>query len=162
MPARTSDDLQRVLSLLRGVIRLSELSQAEVDRRIRRRRGYLSHVFQQVVDLKLKDLLLVLDALDVAPERFFGVALDRAAPAAASASDVLALFQSTRNGRMARGFGTARRNGHGRTSSAGRNGGSSCGQEELSEQVGRVVREVLRELPPGSLDHLTLPPAAGN
>jgi hypothetical protein len=63
--------LGRVLKLLRASIRAAGRTQAEVDSRIGRRRGYLSHVFQGRVDLKLRDLLGALEALEVEPGLFF-------------------------------------------------------------------------------------------
>lgn len=57
--------------MLQGAIRASGLTQTEVDDRIGRRRGYLSHVFQRRVDLKLIDLLRALEVLNIEPRRFF-------------------------------------------------------------------------------------------
>ena len=68
---RAEDRLQRVLRLLQGVIRAAGYTQTDIDERIGRRRGYLSHVFQRRVDLKLADLLRVLEALQVSPATFF-------------------------------------------------------------------------------------------
>lgn len=39
--------------------------------RIGRRRGYLSHVFQRRVDLKVEDLMLALEVLGIDAARFF-------------------------------------------------------------------------------------------
>ncbi len=64
---------------MQGAIRASGLTQTEVDERIGRRRGYLSHVFQRRVDLKVMDLLRALDALGIPPSRFFE-AVAEAAP----------------------------------------------------------------------------------
>jgi hypothetical protein len=60
-----------LLRLLQGAIRAAGLTQTEVDARIGRRRGYLSHVFQGRVDLKMRDLLGALEVLEVEPRRFF-------------------------------------------------------------------------------------------
>ena len=69
------EHLARVLRLLQGTIRAAGHTQTEVDERIGRRRGYLSHVFQRRVDLKLHDLLRVLEVLKVEPAAFFSPAL---------------------------------------------------------------------------------------
>jgi hypothetical protein len=63
--------LARSLKLLQGAIRASGFTQTEIDDRIGRRRGYLSHVFQRRVDLKVIDLLRALAALRIEPSRFF-------------------------------------------------------------------------------------------
>lgn len=68
------DRLTRMLKLLQGAIRASGLTQTAVDERIGRRRGYLSHVFQRRVDLKVADLLKVLAVLNLDPLRFFETA----------------------------------------------------------------------------------------
>lgn len=65
------DLLSRSLKLLQGAIRASGYTQTEVDDLIGRRRGYLSHVFQRRVDLKLIDLLRALAVLGIEPRRFF-------------------------------------------------------------------------------------------
>ncbi len=69
------EHLARILRLLQGAIRAAGHTQTEVDERIGRRRGYLSHVFQRRVDLKLHDLLRVLEVLKVEPAAFFTAAL---------------------------------------------------------------------------------------
>ncbi|HEX4953254.1 MAG TPA: hypothetical protein VF017_07665 [Thermoanaerobaculia bacterium] len=56
-----------------------------MDEAIQRRRGYLSHVFQRRVDLKLIDLLRALDVLRVDPHKFFQLAFSSRADPAVSA-----------------------------------------------------------------------------
>lgn len=80
--------LQLLLRLFQSSIRAAGLSQTEVDERIGRRRGYLSHVFQGRVDLKLIDLLNALDALGIDPTRFFQLAFGQT-PTGSSPSAVL-------------------------------------------------------------------------
>jgi hypothetical protein len=65
------DLLSRSLRLLQGAIRASGHTQTEIDDLIGRRRGYLSHVFQRRVDLKVIDLVRALEALGIDPRRFF-------------------------------------------------------------------------------------------
>lgn len=67
----TEDLLGRSLKLLQGAIRASDYTQTDIDERIGRRRGYLSHVFQRRVDLKLVDLLRALEVLGIDARRFF-------------------------------------------------------------------------------------------
>ena len=81
--------MTRSLKLLQGAIRASEFTQTDVDERIGRRRGYLSHVFQRRVDLKLIDLLRVLEVLRVSPNRFFAAVASEGKP---SGSGVLQLI----------------------------------------------------------------------
>jgi hypothetical protein len=73
----------RVLTILRAAIRASGRSQIQLDAAIGRRRGYLSHVFQHRVELKLRDVLKVLRTLRFDPSLVLGslVLKGRDAPA---------------------------------------------------------------------------------
>ena len=82
--------LPRCLKLLQGAIRASGMTQTEVDGRIGRRRGYLSHVFQRRVDLKVVDLLRTLQVLGISPSRFFESIPRASAPASAGVLQLLA------------------------------------------------------------------------
>ena len=68
------NELKNILSLLRNVLRGSPLRQAQVDRAIGVRPGYLSQVLIGRLDLKLKVLFAVLEVLELPPEDFFGAA----------------------------------------------------------------------------------------
>jgi hypothetical protein len=63
--------------LLQGAIRASGMTQTDIDEKISRRRGYLSHVFQRRVDLKVEDLLRILEVIQVEPRLFFHAATTR-------------------------------------------------------------------------------------
>jgi hypothetical protein len=73
----------RVLAILRAAIRASGRTQIQLDAAIGRRRGYLSHVFQHRVELKLRDILKVLRSLRLDPSLVLGslVLKGRDAPA---------------------------------------------------------------------------------
>lgn len=60
------------------------MTQTEVDERIGRRRGYLSHVFQRRVDLKVEDLMLALEVLGLDPADFFEASCESHAPGSSS------------------------------------------------------------------------------
>lgn len=76
MQTSAEERLARILKLLQGSIRAAGYTQTQVDEEIGRRRGYLSHVFQRRVDLKLVDLLRALEVLQVDPTRFFRAGLN--------------------------------------------------------------------------------------
>lgn len=90
------DRLGRILKLLQGSIRAAGFTQTEVDERIGRRRGYLSHVFQRRVDLKLIDLLRALGALQVEPGKFFLAALGDTATPRNPLEDLVSLVSQIR------------------------------------------------------------------
>jgi hypothetical protein len=90
--------LGRLLRLLQGSIRAAGHTQTEVDGRIGRRRGYLSHVFQRRVDLKLIDLLRALQVLQVDPARFFRAAFAARSDERAPVDDLMQLVSELRVG----------------------------------------------------------------
>lgn len=89
MPAE--EDVQRILSLLKRAIRSSGSSQKEVDRQIGVQPGYLSQVMIGRLDLKLKHLLRVLDAIHVDPAGFFQLAFAEEGGGPSLGGDVLLL-----------------------------------------------------------------------
>jgi transcriptional regulator with XRE-family HTH domain len=86
------DDVQRVLSLLKRAIRSSGSSQKEVDRKIGVQPGYLSQVMIGRLDLKLKHLLRALDAIEVEPAGFFGLAFPAERGGEVGGGDLLSLL----------------------------------------------------------------------
>jgi len=90
--------LGKILKLLQGSIRAAGFTQTEVDERIGRRRGYLSHVFQRRVDLKLVDLLRALEVLQVDSGRFFNAAMGGRTESRAAIEDLVTLVASLRDG----------------------------------------------------------------
>lgn len=98
MPMNAEDLLSRTLKLLQGATRVSGFSQTDLDDAIGRRRGYLSHVFQRRVDLKVGDLFRALEALDIDPCRFFD-AVSRSTSDAQPTLDELLRLAATGNRR---------------------------------------------------------------
>lgn len=90
------EHLTRILRLLQGSIRAAGHTQTEVDERIGRRRGYLSHVFQRRVDLKLHDLLRALEMLEIDPGAFFHAALTGRGGEHPALEDLMQLVTSNR------------------------------------------------------------------
>ena len=90
--------LGRLLRLLQGAIRAAGFTQIEVDDRIGRRRGYLSHVFQRRVDLKLIDLLRALEVLEVDSGRFFRAALSTRSDERAPVENLVQLVSELQGG----------------------------------------------------------------
>jgi hypothetical protein len=122
--------------LLQSVIRGAGLTQKEVDARIGRRPGYLSHVFQGRVDLKLLDVLKALEVLKVEPGAFFRTALAGRSGERPAVEDLLRLAAGLHGAWLlsppARGA---------RVAEAG------AGEDpEVLEQVRRAVRALLAEV----------------
>lgn len=128
------EQIERTLRLLQGSIRAAGLTQTEVDDRIGRRRGYLSHVFQQRVDLKLVDLLRVLEVLELEAGRFFAVAVTGRSDARSSLEDLIRLAVGVKSGRPG-----------GRSAPAVAARGAQQAERELLERVRAAVRSILAE-----------------
>jgi hypothetical protein len=123
--------LERLLRLLQGSIRAAGFTQTEVDGRIGRRRGYLSHVFQRRVDLKLVDLLRTLEVLHVDPGRFFRSAFSGRSDDRAPVEDLMQLVSELRGGWP--------------LAAAGAPGPGPEEDAELLQRVREAVRTILAE-----------------
>jgi hypothetical protein len=64
------EKVSRLLTNLQRAIRASGISQTKLDAAIGRRRGFLSHVFQRRINLKVIDLMRALSVLEVEPVDF--------------------------------------------------------------------------------------------
>jgi hypothetical protein len=127
------EQLSKLLRLLQGSIRAGGFTQTEVDERIGRRRGYLSHVFQRRVDLKVVDLLHALAVLGLAPGRFFDAALGSRPESRTSLEDLMQLVAH-------------RREGEGEAGDGGRPApGAEPPGPELMARVRVAVRSILTE-----------------
>ncbi len=69
--AKARGETQRILERLRLLVYLSDLSQRDIERRIGFSRGYLSQLFNGLVEIKIWQLLAVIDALAMDPGEFF-------------------------------------------------------------------------------------------
>ena len=94
------DEIRRYAKVLEAVVKLSDLSTRELERRLELGGGTLNRIFTGKIDLKLRHVLLVLDAVGKKPERFFQLACARPARlaeedevASALAAEILESFQ---------------------------------------------------------------------
>jgi hypothetical protein len=73
---KTEDEVARVRKLLQAAIRLVSLSNREVERRMgfSNHSGYLSRLFHGSRELKLRQLLDILEAIGIPPANFFHAA----------------------------------------------------------------------------------------
>jgi transcriptional regulator with XRE-family HTH domain len=79
-------EIRRYAKVLEAVVKLSELSTRELERRLNLGGGTLNRIFTGKIDLKLRHILLVLEAVGMKPERFFQLAA--AQPAANAVGSV--------------------------------------------------------------------------
>ena len=73
---KTDHEVLRVLAMLRDAVRYSNLSNREVERRlgVSANSGYLSRLFAGTRELKLRQVLDVLDVVGLPPANFFRAA----------------------------------------------------------------------------------------
>ncbi len=136
----SDERVARVLRLLQGAIRAAGATQTEVDVRIGRRRGSLSHVFQRRVDLKLLDLLQVLEVLHLDSASFFSTALK--SQARPQLDDLIELATANKSSPL--GWPAAAP-----TPVAVDEAETTADPDrELLEKVRAIVRQVLQSLPP--------------
>lgn len=120
--------------MLQGAIRASGRTQTDIDDRIGRRRGYLSHVFQRRVDLKLIDLLRALAVLEIEPRRFFAAV---AAASSGASSGVLQLLADRMDWEAARAIATP---------AAVSRVAPPATEAALEERVKRALRSILAQM----------------
>ncbi len=142
--------LPRCLKLLQGAIRASGMTQTEVDGHIGRRRGYLSHVFQRRVDLKVVDLLRTLQVLGISPSRFFESVPRAAAPASAGVLHLLAERLAQEPARAPQPAAAAPEPGPSQALQATLD---PADEAQLEERVRTVLRSILMQLGQQSRAH---------
>ena len=91
------EEIRRYAKVLEAVVKLSELSTRELERRLELGGGTLNRIFTGKIDLKLRHILLVLEVVGMKPERFFQLACARPpepdAVAGSLAAEILESFQ---------------------------------------------------------------------
>jgi len=90
-------EIRRYGKVLEAVVKLSDLSTRELERRLDLGGGTLNRIFTGKIDLKLRHILLVLEIVGMKPERFFQLASARPAPGdeagSSLAAEILESFQ---------------------------------------------------------------------
>jgi transcriptional regulator with XRE-family HTH domain len=70
-------EIQRLLYVLRVAMRMLDVSNREVEKRLGLSYGYLSRLFSGSIELKVEHILLILDVLGLTPSEFFQLAYPR-------------------------------------------------------------------------------------
>jgi transcriptional regulator with XRE-family HTH domain len=90
-------EIRRYGKVLEAVVKLSDLSTRELERRLDLGGGTLNRIFTGKIDLKLRHILLVLEVVGMKPERFFQLACAQPAPGddagSPLAAEILESFQ---------------------------------------------------------------------
>lgn len=73
----SSPQAERMLLILRSAVRMSQLSNREVERRLGWSSGYLSRLFAQDMELKIEHVLSICTAIGLAPGELFRAVFPR-------------------------------------------------------------------------------------
>jgi len=98
-----NEEIKRLLNVLRTAMKILDITNREVEKKLGLSYGYLSRLFAGAIDLKMEHVLDICQAIGLRPAEFFHLAYPRVqvpgTPAAAKLRDVLQGFQpQTGNG----------------------------------------------------------------
>jgi transcriptional regulator with XRE-family HTH domain len=92
-----NEEIKRLLNVLRTAMKILDITNREVEKKLGLSYGYLSRLFAGAIDLKMEHVLDICQAIGLRPAEFFHLAYPRmqvpGTPAAAKLRDVLQGFQ---------------------------------------------------------------------
>ena len=92
-----NEEIKRLLNVLRTAMKILDITNREVEKKLGLSYGYLSRLFAGAIELKIEHILDICQAIGLRPAEFFHLAYPRVpvpgTPAAAKLRDVLQGFQ---------------------------------------------------------------------
>jgi transcriptional regulator with XRE-family HTH domain len=92
-----NEEIKRLLNVLRTAMKILDITNREVEKKLGLSYGYLSRLFAGAIELKMEHILEICDAIGLRPVEFFHLAYPRVpvpgTPAATKLRDVLQGFQ---------------------------------------------------------------------
>ena len=92
-----NEEIKRLLNVLRTAMKILDITNREVEKKLGLSYGYLSRLFAGAIELKMEHVLDICQAIGLRPAEFFHLAYPRVqvpgTPAAARLRDVLQGFQ---------------------------------------------------------------------
>ena len=92
-----NEEIKRLLNVLRTAMKILDITNREVEKKLGLSYGYLSRLFAGAIELKIEHILDICGAIGLRPAEFFHLAYPRiqvpGTPAAARLRDVLQGFQ---------------------------------------------------------------------
>jgi len=126
------EEIQRLLQVLRLAMRILDVSNRDIEKKLGLSYGYLSRLFSGSIELKVEHILLISDVLGLTPAEFFQLAYPRkTAPLSESAARLRSILE-----------------GIGPFSLDERPAAGDMGSEELEKVVAKVLRKLLNEAAP--------------
>jgi transcriptional regulator with XRE-family HTH domain len=80
------EEIKRLLQVLRTTMRLLDVSNRDVEKKLGLSYGYLSRLFAGTIELKVEHILSVLEVIGLTPAEFFHLAYPRPAGQASDAA----------------------------------------------------------------------------
>jgi transcriptional regulator with XRE-family HTH domain len=92
-----NEEIKRLLNVLRTAMKILDITNREVEKKLGLSYGYLSRLFAGAIELKIEHILDICQAIGLRPAEFFHLAYPRVpipgTPAATKLRDVLQGFQ---------------------------------------------------------------------
>lgn len=93
-----NEEIKRLLNVLRTAMKILDITNREVEKKLGLSYGYLSRLFAGAIELKIEHILDICQAIGLRPAEFFHLAYPRVpipgTPAATKLRDVLQGFQT--------------------------------------------------------------------
>ncbi|HEX5759499.1 MAG TPA: hypothetical protein VF121_09920, partial [Thermoanaerobaculia bacterium] len=102
MPAHSSEEVERLLDLLKTVVKMSGISVSEIERRMEQSAGYLSRLWSGAIGMKLGHVYEILEAIELHPAEFFRLAYPQDPPSPSPTGRRLRDFLARLQGSVAR------------------------------------------------------------
>jgi transcriptional regulator with XRE-family HTH domain len=121
---------ERLISLLKSAIRLSNYSYRDIERQLGWRVGTITRLMRGGLGLKIEHLLSILRVIDFSPSRFFAAAYPTTEPAGPEEDRLFRLLEQMYGDPEALRAATARR-------------GGAANQDEIDEMVRVSLRKLI-------------------
>ena len=123
------EEIHRLLHVLRVAMRILDVSNRDVEKRLGLSYGYLSRLFANTIELKVEHILQITEVLGLTPAEFFQLAYPRkTSPPSDAATRMRAILE-----------------GIGPFQSEERPPSGEASSEELEKMVSKVVRKLLND-----------------
>lgn len=123
------EEIHRLLHVLRVAMRILDVSNRDVEKRLGLSYGYLSRLFANTIELKVEHILQITEVLGLTPAEFFQLAYPRkTSPPSDAATRMRAILE-----------------GIGPFQAEERPPSSEASSEDLEKMVSKVVRKLLND-----------------
>ena len=122
------EEIQRLIQMLRVAMRILDVSNRDIEKKLGLSYGYLSRLFSGAIELKVEHILQIVEVLGLTPAEFFQLAY----PRKTSPSEAV-----TRMRTILDGFGPI--------APEERPSAGEVSPDELEKTVARVLQKMLRE-----------------